>query len=108
MLAARMHGYKQPLVLEEVKIPEISSDQVLVRVGGAGMCRSDVQLIDGYFQEAIKPKFPRQQDRYSFVSICSRRIYLSRFFLGQLQRFAGSAGTSTTRQDSAFHKAHPV
>jgi propanol-preferring alcohol dehydrogenase len=58
MLAARMHGYRQPLVLEEVNIPEISSDQVLVRVGGAGMCRSDVQLIDGYFQEAIKPKFP--------------------------------------------------
>jgi alcohol dehydrogenase, propanol-preferring len=58
MLAARMHGYRQPLVLEEVNIPEISSEQVLVRVGGAGMCRSDVQLIDGYFQEAIKPKFP--------------------------------------------------
>ena len=58
MLAARMHGYRQPLVLEEVNILEISSDQVLVRVGGAGMCRSDVQLIDGYFQEAIKPKFP--------------------------------------------------
>jgi alcohol dehydrogenase, propanol-preferring len=58
MLAARMHGYRQPLVLEEIDIPEISSDQVLVRVGGAGMCRSDVQLIDGYFQDAIKPKFP--------------------------------------------------
>lgn len=58
MLAARMHGYKQPLVIEEVNIPEISSDQVLVRVGGAGMCRSDVQLIDGYFEAAIKPKFP--------------------------------------------------
>jgi len=55
MLAARMHGYRQPLVLEDVKIPEISSDEVLVRVGGAGMCRSDVQLIDGYFQEALKP-----------------------------------------------------
>jgi hypothetical protein len=27
MLAARMHGYRQPLVLEEVNIPEISSDQ---------------------------------------------------------------------------------
>jgi alcohol dehydrogenase, propanol-preferring len=58
MLAARMHGYRQSLVLEEVNIPEISSDQVLVRVGGAGMCRSGVQLIDGYFQAAIKPKFP--------------------------------------------------
>jgi len=37
MLAARMHGYRQPLVLEEVNIPEVSSDQVLVRVGGAGI-----------------------------------------------------------------------
>ncbi|WP_255551507.1 NAD(P)-dependent alcohol dehydrogenase [Granulicella sp. dw_53] len=53
-----MHNYKQPLVLEEVKIPEISPDQVLVRVGGAGMCRSDVQLIDGYFREAVELKFP--------------------------------------------------
>src|ERR1700761_6581074 len=58
MLAARMHGYKQPLVLEEIDVPEIAPDQVLVRVGGAGMCRSDVQLIDGYFAEALKTVFP--------------------------------------------------
>jgi alcohol dehydrogenase, propanol-preferring len=58
MLAAQMHGYKQPLVLEDVKVPEILPDQVLVRVGGAGMCRSDVQLIDGYFAEALQTKFP--------------------------------------------------
>ena len=58
MLAARMYGYKRPLVLEEIKVPEIAPDQVLVRVGGAGMCRSDVQLVDGYFAEALKPNFP--------------------------------------------------
>lgn len=58
MLAARMHGYKQPLVLEDIKIPEIQPDQVLVRVGGAGMCRSDVQLIDGYFAQALNSTFP--------------------------------------------------
>jgi alcohol dehydrogenase, propanol-preferring len=58
MLAARMYGYKQPLVLEDVKTPEILPDQVLVRVGGAGMCRSDVQLIDGYFEAALKMNFP--------------------------------------------------
>jgi hypothetical protein len=58
MLAARMHDYKKPLVLEDIKVPDILSDQVLVRVGGAGMCRSDVQLIDGYFAEALKLKFP--------------------------------------------------
>ena len=58
MLAARMHGYKQPLVIEDVKMPEILPDQVLVRVGGVGMCRSDVKLIDGYFADALKMKFP--------------------------------------------------
>lgn len=58
MLAARMHGYKQPLVVEEIKIPEISPDEVLVCVGGAGMCRSDVQLVDGYFAEVLKPQLP--------------------------------------------------
>ncbi|HEY1212953.1 MAG TPA: NAD(P)-dependent alcohol dehydrogenase [Bryobacteraceae bacterium] len=58
MLAARMYGYNQPLVLEEVKVPELLPDQVLVRVGGAGMCRSDVQLIDGYFEKALGTAFP--------------------------------------------------
>jgi propanol-preferring alcohol dehydrogenase len=58
MLAARMHGYKQPLVLEDIKIPDIQPDEVLVRVGGAGMCRSDVQLIDGYFKPALPMNFP--------------------------------------------------
>ena len=58
MLAARMHGYKQQLVLEDIKIPTILPDQVLVRVGGAGMCRSDVQLVDGYFEVALKVSFP--------------------------------------------------
>lgn len=58
MLAARMHGYHQPLILEEIKPPDILPDEVLVRVGGAGMCRSDVQLIDGYFKDPLQLKFP--------------------------------------------------
>ncbi|MDA4109909.1 NAD(P)-dependent alcohol dehydrogenase [Mycolicibacterium holsaticum] len=49
MRAARMYGYRQPLKLEEIPIPDIAPDQVLVKVGGAGMCRTDFQLIDGYF-----------------------------------------------------------
>jgi len=53
-----MHGYNQPLVLEDIRIPEITPDQVLVRVGGCGMCRSDVQLIDGWFPEALIRSFP--------------------------------------------------
>ena len=43
MLAARMHGYNQPLVLEEVPVPEIGPEEVLVKVEAGGMCRTDVQ-----------------------------------------------------------------
>lgn len=51
MKAARIREYNQPLVLEEVPIPEIRPDEVLVQVRACGMCRSDVQLVDGYFRK---------------------------------------------------------
>jgi propanol-preferring alcohol dehydrogenase len=53
-----MYGCHQQLQLEEIAVPAIAPDQVLAKVGGAGMCRSDVQLIGGYFAEALKPAFP--------------------------------------------------
>lgn len=58
MRAARMHGYRQPLVLEEVPIPEITPDEVLVKVQAAGMCRTDLQLVDGYFSRYSQMQFP--------------------------------------------------
>jgi alcohol dehydrogenase, propanol-preferring len=58
MRAARIYGYSQPLVLEEVEIPEITPDEVLVKVEAAGMCRTDVQLLDGYFNESLPLAFP--------------------------------------------------
>jgi propanol-preferring alcohol dehydrogenase len=53
-----MHGYNQPLVLEDVPLPEIKPDEVLVRVRAAGMCRTDVQLVDGYFRSYAEMSFP--------------------------------------------------
>src|SRR5215813_8778111 len=58
MRAARMYGYNQPLVLEEVKTPEIALDEVLVKVEAAGMCRTDVQLLEGYFIDSVPLAFP--------------------------------------------------
>jgi propanol-preferring alcohol dehydrogenase len=49
MRAARMHGYHEPFRLEEVPAPDPAPDEVLVKVAACGMCRSDYQLIDGYF-----------------------------------------------------------
>jgi alcohol dehydrogenase, propanol-preferring len=51
MKAARIHEYGKPLVLEDIPVPDIQPDEVLVNVKACGMCRSDVQLIDRYFQK---------------------------------------------------------
>ena len=58
MRAARMYGYKEPLRLEEIPLPDVGSDEVLIKVAAAGMCRSDYQLVDGYFQHGLPVSFP--------------------------------------------------
>lgn len=50
MKAARILGYKKALVLDDIPIPDIQPDEVLIKVAASGMCRSDVLLIDGFFQ----------------------------------------------------------
>ena len=50
MIAARMHEYGKALVLEDIPVPDIKPDEILVKVTACGMCRSDVQLVDGYFR----------------------------------------------------------
>lgn len=51
MKAARLREYGKPLVLEDIPIPDIGPDEILVQVKACGMCRSDVQLVDGYFRK---------------------------------------------------------
>jgi alcohol dehydrogenase, propanol-preferring len=58
MRAARMHDYKQPLILEDVPVPDFRDDEVLLKVTAAGMCRTDVQLVDGYFRQYAELTFP--------------------------------------------------
>lgn len=59
MLAARMHEYHKPLVLEQVQeAKNLSGENVLIKVGGAGICRTDIQMIDGYFREYADFELP--------------------------------------------------
>ena len=44
MRVARMHGYNQPLVLEDVPQLDIQPDEILVQVKAAGMCHTDVTI----------------------------------------------------------------
>ena len=43
MKAARIREYNERLVLEDVPVPDVQPDEVLVQVQACGMCRSDVQ-----------------------------------------------------------------
>jgi NAD+-dependent secondary alcohol dehydrogenase Adh1 len=59
MKAARLHEGETSLRLEDVPVPELeSSDDVIVRVAGAGLCRTDIHLIDGALDGAIPYERP--------------------------------------------------
>jgi propanol-preferring alcohol dehydrogenase len=53
MLAARLHAGETRLRLEGVPVPKPAGGQVLVRVAGAGVCRSDLHVLDGAFEELV-------------------------------------------------------
>ena len=54
MRAARLYAGERRLRLEDVPAPEPSSDQVLVRVVGAGVCHSDLHVLDGMFDDFLR------------------------------------------------------
>lgn len=60
MTAARIHGYQRPLVVESVPQPaRISGESVLIRVGAAGLCHSDLHLINGEWKDSIPLQLPK-------------------------------------------------
>lgn len=55
MQAMVFEGAGMPLVLKRVPIPAPGDDQVLIKVIGCGICRTDLHVLDG---ELTKPKLP--------------------------------------------------
>src|SRR5438128_11439369 len=52
MIAARLHRYHDPLKVEQIAEPEITGPHdVIVRIGGAGLCRTDLHIIEGQWAE---------------------------------------------------------
>src|SRR5260221_1012248 len=65
MKAAVLHQYdtklKNPdfVVWEEIPEPELKGDtDVLVRIGGAGVCRTDLHIIEGIWRERVNVQLP--------------------------------------------------
>jgi NAD+-dependent secondary alcohol dehydrogenase Adh1 len=59
MKAARLHEYHQPLKLDEVGEPErLDALDVVVRVGAAGLCRTDLHIQEGQWAEKSQVELP--------------------------------------------------
>jgi NAD+-dependent secondary alcohol dehydrogenase Adh1 len=59
MRAVRLHGYHQQPVVEEVPEPTVRGPlDVVVKIGGAGVCRTDLHIIEGQWAEAMAPALP--------------------------------------------------
>ncbi len=59
MKAVRVHQYEQPPKVEEVAEPKITGPHdVIVRIGGAGLCRTDLHIIEGQWKEKSNVTLP--------------------------------------------------
>ncbi|TCO14315.1 NAD+-dependent secondary alcohol dehydrogenase Adh1 [Kribbella steppae] len=59
MKAVRLHGYHQQPMVEEVPEPSVKGPlDVVVKIGGAGVCRTDLHIIEGQWAEAMHPTLP--------------------------------------------------
>ena len=59
MKAVRLHGYHQQPVIDEVPEPTVRGPlDVVVKIGGAGVCRTDLHIIEGQWAEAMNVALP--------------------------------------------------
>jgi NAD+-dependent secondary alcohol dehydrogenase Adh1 len=59
MIAARLHKYHEPLTVEQIAEPEITGPHdVIVRLGGAGLCRTDLHIQEGQWAEKSGVELP--------------------------------------------------
>ncbi len=59
MNAARLHAYHEPLKLDEIDDPKLEGPlDVIVRIGAAGLCRTDLHIQEGQWAEKSQVALP--------------------------------------------------
>ncbi|HLZ22136.1 MAG TPA: NAD(P)-dependent alcohol dehydrogenase [Ktedonobacterales bacterium] len=54
MKAVQVFGYNQPVKMVDVPEPKIESPtDVIIRVGGAGVCRTDLHILEGIWRQTV-------------------------------------------------------
>ena len=59
MRAVRLHRYHQDPSIDEIPEPQITGPlDVVVRIGGAGVCRTDLHIVEGQWEAVQNPRLP--------------------------------------------------
>lgn len=60
MKAVQVFGYNEPVKMVDVPEPKIEAPtDVIIRVGGAGVCRTDLHILEGIWRQTVgDPKLP--------------------------------------------------
>jgi NAD+-dependent secondary alcohol dehydrogenase Adh1 len=59
MRAVRVVGYHRPLEMDDIPAPEVTGPHdVIVRIGGAGVCRTDIHILEGQWEEKSGVELP--------------------------------------------------
>ena len=59
MKAVRLHAFHQQPVIDDVPEPKITGPlDVIVKIGGAGVCRTDLHIIEGQWDAAMGTPLP--------------------------------------------------
>lgn len=59
MKAVRVHEYHESPRLDDVEVPKVAGPfDVLVRVGAAGLCRTDLHIVEGQWDAIQHPRLP--------------------------------------------------
>jgi len=80
VLAMTLDKPRMPLVARDIPVPELGSEQLLIRVAACGVCRTDLHVVDG---ELPNPKLPiiPGHEVVGFVEKVGQRVL--RFAIGQ-------------------------
>jgi NAD+-dependent secondary alcohol dehydrogenase Adh1 len=59
MRAVRVHDYHADPKIDDIPDPELQGPlDVIVKIGGAGVCRTDLHILEGQWAEAMGPSLP--------------------------------------------------
>ena len=74
MKAAVYYGSNQPLKIEEVPVPEIGADEVLVKVAACGICHTDLHYLDHGVPTFKKPPMILGHEPSGHIAGCGANV----------------------------------